>query len=1132
MMTSRKSISLALLVLFPLGSWGKLEIAEVKRDKPVDFQEEILPILRANCLACHNRTRSKGDAIMETPDDIRKGNDGGSFVEPGNAEDSFLFQVASHLEDPIMPPAKNKVDAKNLTPDELGLLKLWIDQGAKGTLRARLPVTWQQYRHPNPPIYASAIDRVGRFAAAGRGNRIHLYDLATGEKAPLNLADPSLAKFGFYGKEDAAHLDVVNSLAFSPDGKTLASGGYRAIKLWKRTPVSRKQGPKIPVPLDSKLAVSPANGLVASFGEGNGSVLWSLPEWKKIREVGKEIGLVNAVAFDPKSSRMVVGGKNGKLSVYSLDDGKLRSEGNSTDLTSVTALAFSGGEIPHLAVARESKVIETWPAPPVENSGDWKPLLELKGHTSVPRHLAFHPTDPNVFFSGADDSTVRAWKFKEGSAIKSMSVGTPVRRFALSPDGARFAVSGSLPGGSLWDYAAGKKVADLKGNPENVLSSAQKDRELAFARTEQTYYKAELKKREDERKKVADRQKAVEKSLKEAEAKPIAEKKKAMDKALAESDGAKKAVDKQEESLVVLEKRIPDEETLTKTRTEELKKRTTALAEPEKKEKTALAETAQLEKEPKQKEAALAAVLQKIEQNEKLTKPLKAQLAEVEKMIKQLEGMPEPLKQANQKKAGLLAKLKPLQEQRVGFDKQAGDFRKQVAESQKAFDQAKAKSDLAVKEADRLRKEKKEAEGSLAQAKTKLAQTQKEVADLKKSLTMAKADLKKKEDALAKAEKEYQDLENPRLQFVRDLERAKEDLVKADAKIKEYQELVTRSDEDLKKSEEASKRAKEKVAEDAKRLLASIEFSVDGKAVVTLDQSGLVNLWSSANEGKWIESHQVAGQPGRFFGRVGQKFGFVDQDGVSSVIDLKREWTLDHMIGGDLAQTPIVHRVSALAFSPGGKLLASGGGDPSRTGEIIVWDLAKKSMLKHFPDIHSDMVNSVEFSRDGKLLVSGGADKFARVTDRETGKQLHAFEGHTSLVLGASLQANGRTLASVGADGEVKVWNLVSGDRAGKQSGYKKEITSIRFIGLTDQAFVTTGEKKARILRVPMGNPANVRDLAGVVDVLHAGGVSAGGGLVVAGGESGVLRVWKVSDGKLKASFYPPDKEEVAKLAE
>ena len=347
----------------------------------------------------------------------------------------------------------------------------------------------------------------------------------------MNLADPSLAKFGFYGKEDAAHLDVVNSLAFSPDGKILASGGYRAIKLWKRTPVSRKQGQKIPVPFDTGMNVSTDNSLVASFGEGNGSVLWSLPAWKKVREIGKEIGLVNAVAFDPKASRIVLGGKNGKLSVYSLDDGKLLTEGNSTNLTPVTALAFSGGEIPNLSVARESKIIEAWPPPPVEDPADWKPLRELKGHSSVPRHLAFHPKDQNVLFSGGDDSTVRAWKFKEGSAVKSMSVGTPVKRFALSPDGAHFAVSGTLPGGSLWDYATGKKVADLKGNPENVLSSGQKDRELAFAKTEQTYYKAELKKREAEKKKVADRQKAVEKSLKDAEAKPIAEKKKAMDKA-------------------------------------------------------------------------------------------------------------------------------------------------------------------------------------------------------------------------------------------------------------------------------------------------------------------------------------------------------------------------------------------------------------------------------------------------------------------------------------------------------------------------------------------------------------------------------------------------------------------------
>ena len=117
---------LLLFVLFPFVGFAKLEIKEIKREKPVDYQEEVLPILRANCLACHNRTRSKGDVVMETPDDIRKGNEGGSFVEAGNAEESFLFQLAAHTDDPVMPPAKNKVGARNLTPDELGLLKLYF----------------------------------------------------------------------------------------------------------------------------------------------------------------------------------------------------------------------------------------------------------------------------------------------------------------------------------------------------------------------------------------------------------------------------------------------------------------------------------------------------------------------------------------------------------------------------------------------------------------------------------------------------------------------------------------------------------------------------------------------------------------------------------------------------------------------------------------------------------------------------------------------------------------------------------------------------------------------------------------------------------------------------------------------
>src|SRR5690242_11971267 len=59
---------------------GVIEIAEIRRESAVDFQTEVLPILKRNCLACHNAAKAEGELVLETPQTIAKGGADGKVV--------------------------------------------------------------------------------------------------------------------------------------------------------------------------------------------------------------------------------------------------------------------------------------------------------------------------------------------------------------------------------------------------------------------------------------------------------------------------------------------------------------------------------------------------------------------------------------------------------------------------------------------------------------------------------------------------------------------------------------------------------------------------------------------------------------------------------------------------------------------------------------------------------------------------------------------------------------------------------------------------------------------------------------------------------------------------------------------
>ena len=208
---------------------AELPVARLDRKTPVDFPSEVYPVLKSNCIACHNKTTTKGGLNMETPELMKKGGENGTAIVPGKGGESLLFQSAAHQSDSDMPPKGNKVGAVNLTPEELALVKLWIDQGAKPGQKREKQIPWQPLPAGLNPIYSVAMAPGGETVACSRANQIFVYDIMSRQQA---------AQF-------VAHKDMTLALAFSPDGSRLASGSFGEVKIWKSEGAKQVMSPQV-----------------------------------------------------------------------------------------------------------------------------------------------------------------------------------------------------------------------------------------------------------------------------------------------------------------------------------------------------------------------------------------------------------------------------------------------------------------------------------------------------------------------------------------------------------------------------------------------------------------------------------------------------------------------------------------------------------------------------------------------------------------------------------------------------------------------------------------------------------------------------------------------------------------------
>ncbi|KIN98190.1 hypothetical protein M404DRAFT_158233 [Pisolithus tinctorius Marx 270] len=228
------------------------------------------------------------------------------------------------------------------------------------------------------------------------------------------------------------HTSLVNSVAFSPDGKTIVSGSDdKIVRIWNAGTGEQMGGPlQGHMSWVQSVAFSPDGGRVASGSDDKTVRVWDV-------EKGMQIGgplqghtdWVQSVAFSPDSKRVVSGSYDNTVRVWDVERGVQIGSPLLGHTASVNAVAFShdGRKI---VSASDDHTVRVWD---VKKGGLHGTLI--CGHTSTISSAAFS-YDSRRIVSGSDDMTIRVWDAKRGVQIGNSFQGHTdwVQSVTFSPD--------------------------------------------------------------------------------------------------------------------------------------------------------------------------------------------------------------------------------------------------------------------------------------------------------------------------------------------------------------------------------------------------------------------------------------------------------------------------------------------------------------------------------------------------------------------------------------------------------------------------------------------------------------------------------------------------------------------------
>jgi WD40 repeat protein len=412
------------------------------------FEEDVLPVFREKCCSCHNADKQAGGLDLTSYNRTMAGGSSGDVIAPGDAEGSYLWQLASHESEPKMPP-----QADRISDSMLAVITKWIAGGAierKGGKPVAKKAAVSLALDPKavlvpdgppvvPPRLSLQVESHGRrpLAITGLAASPNGAVVAVGSRGQVLLYDT--ASLEFRGVLPFPEGDV-RSLRFSRNAKLLIAGGGvggksgRAV-IWDVA--SAKRVTELGDEYDEVLAtdISADQRVVALGGPQKVVRLIRTADGEVDAEIKKHTDWITAVEFSPNGRMLVTGDRAGNAFLWETrggrEDAVLKGHGGG-----ITSVAWRGdGEV--IATASEDGKIRLW------NRRSGEKMKEWQAHGGGVQGLCWL-ADGRLASCGRDKKVV-LWKGDGGKERDFPSLGEIGLRVAVTSDRQRI-LAGDLAG--------------------------------------------------------------------------------------------------------------------------------------------------------------------------------------------------------------------------------------------------------------------------------------------------------------------------------------------------------------------------------------------------------------------------------------------------------------------------------------------------------------------------------------------------------------------------------------------------------------------------------------------------------------------------------------------------------------